>query len=98
MERKQSTQDAAVQGSPKQSTRDACGPRAAVKGAATMSEAGEAVLVREWDSDAFHKRVAELEAQGWVFREESYRITAEIDPENGAIQHLHTIEMSRGDQ
>ncbi|HKV39389.1 MAG TPA: hypothetical protein VJX67_09260 [Blastocatellia bacterium] len=55
----------------------------------------EVVLVREWDSDTFHEKVAELEAKGWVFRDESYRILAEIDPESGAFLHLHTIEMRR---
>jgi hypothetical protein len=56
----------------------------------------EAILVREWDSDAFHKRVLELESDGYVPRSDSYRITPEMDPETGAIIHLHSIEMVEG--
>ncbi len=50
-------------------------------------------VVREWDADTFHKKVLELEAQGYVSRRETYRITAEMNPENGLIVHLHSIEM-----
>jgi hypothetical protein len=50
-------------------------------------------LVREWDSDAFHRRVVELESQGYSSREGTYRISAEMNPETGAIVHLHSIEM-----
>jgi hypothetical protein len=56
------------------------------------------ILVREWDSDAFHRRVLELEADGYVARKETYRITPEMDPETGKIIHLHTIEMDRLDR
>ena len=41
------------------------------------------VVVREWDADQFHARVLELEKQGYVARRESYRITAEMNPETG---------------
>lgn len=51
------------------------------------------LLVREWDSDSFHRRVAELEAQGYQARRETYRITPETHPETGVITHLHSIEM-----
>jgi hypothetical protein len=54
-------------------------------------------LVREWDSDRFHRRVAELEAQGYVARKESYQILAEVHPETGAVSHLHSIEMHKTD-
>ncbi len=54
---------------------------------------GEAVLVREWSADAFHKRVLDLESKGYNARRETYRITAEMNPETGEVIHLHTIEM-----
>jgi hypothetical protein len=54
-------------------------------------------LVREWDSDAFHRRVIELESRGYTSREGSYKITAEMNPETGAIVHLHAIEMVKLD-
>jgi hypothetical protein len=57
----------------------------------------EGIVVREWDSDAFHKRVLELEADGYVARSGSYRITPEMDPETGAIVHLYTVEMVERD-
>ena len=56
----------------------------------------EGILVRECDSDAFHKRVLELESDGYVARSESYRITPEMHPETGEIIHLHSIEMVEG--
>ena len=53
----------------------------------------EAILVREWGAEAFHHRVLEFETRGYIARLETYRITAEMNPETGAIIHLHTIEM-----
>lgn len=53
----------------------------------------EAVLVREWGAEAFHHRVLEFEARGYIARRETYRITPEMNPETGEIIHLHTIEM-----
>ncbi|MDA2914478.1 hypothetical protein MYX77_11100 [Acidobacteriia bacterium AH_259_A11_L15] len=53
------------------------------------------VLVREWDSDAFHRRVAELETQGYEARRDTYRVVAEMNPETGIISHLHSIEMRK---
>ena len=53
------------------------------------------LLVREWDADAFHRRVAELEAQGYEARRETYRILPEVHPETGLITHLHSIEMHK---
>ena len=55
-------------------------------------------LVREWNSDAFHRRVLELESQGYIGREGTYQITAEMNPETGEIIHLHAIEMIREDR
>jgi hypothetical protein len=55
----------------------------------------EVILVREWDADSFHRRVLELESQGYTTRRDSYRITPEMDPQTGNIVHLYTIEMSR---
>ncbi len=54
-------------------------------------------VVREWDADSFHKKVLELEAQGYVAQRETYKITAEMDPETGLIVHLHSIEMHKGE-
>lgn len=54
-------------------------------------------VVREWDADTFHKKVLELEAQGYVSQRETYKITAEMDPETGLIVHLHSIEMHKGE-
>ncbi len=55
----------------------------------------EATLVREWDSDAFHNRVRELESQGFDAIQETYRIIPEMNPENGQIIHLYSIEMQK---
>ena len=55
----------------------------------------EVLTVREWDVDAFHKRVLELESQGYVSRRESYKIVPDMNPDTGAIVHLHTMEMYR---
>ena len=53
----------------------------------------DTVLVYEWDSDAFHRRVMELQSKGYAPRDESYHISADVNPETGEIVHLHTIEM-----
>jgi hypothetical protein len=53
----------------------------------------EPIIVVEWDSDSFHKRVIDMEAKGYVVRQDSYRITPEMDPETGEIVHQYTIEM-----
>jgi hypothetical protein len=55
-------------------------------------------LVREWDSDSFHRRVMELESQGYIGREGTYQISAEMNPETGEIIHLHAIEMIKEDR
>jgi hypothetical protein len=57
---------------------------------------GEALIVREWSGEAFHKRVLELETRGYIARRETYRITAEMNPQTGEIIHLYTIEMFMG--
>ena len=51
------------------------------------------ILVREWTAAAFHRRVLELEARGYVTRHETYRITPEMHPETGVITLLHTVEL-----
>lgn len=56
-------------------------------------EMDEPLLIREWDGEAFHKRVLELESRGYIARRETYCITPEMNPETGEIIHLHTIEM-----
>ncbi len=58
----------------------------------------ETTVVTEWDADQFHKRVLELEAQGYISRIDSYRIVAEMNPENGIISHVRSIELYRPDQ
>lgn len=55
----------------------------------------EVILVREWDADQFHARVLELENQGYTARRETYRVTAEMNPETGWITHVHSMELSR---
>jgi len=56
-------------------------------------DAGNAIIVSEWDADAFHRRVSDLELQGYVARRETYRVTPEMNPETGRIVHLHTVEL-----
>jgi hypothetical protein len=53
------------------------------------------IMVRDWDTDAFHERVLEFEAHGYLARRETYKIVAEVDPDTGTVTHLHTIEMCR---
>ncbi len=57
----------------------------------------QVMIVREWDPDQFHARVLELEKQGWVSRRETYRITAEMNPETGWVSHVHSIELTKPD-
>lgn len=58
----------------------------------------EAILIREWDTDAFHKRVLKFESDGYFARLETYKIVAEMNPDTGDIIHLHTIEMCLPEQ
>jgi hypothetical protein len=53
----------------------------------------EPIFVREWSAGEFHHRVLELEAQGYIARRETYRITPEMNPETGTISHLHVMEL-----
>jgi hypothetical protein len=55
--------------------------------------ASNAILVSEWDADTFHRRVSDLELQGYLVRRETYRVTPETNPETGRIIHLHTVEL-----
>lgn len=57
--------------------------------------AEQVTVVREWDADVFHARVLELEKQGWVSRHETYRVTAEMNPETGWVTHVHSIELTK---
>jgi hypothetical protein len=69
-------------------------------GAAVANEGVDednAIVVSEWDADAFHRRVSDLELQGYVVRRETYRITPETNPETGRIVHLHTVELYQTD-
>jgi hypothetical protein len=56
-------------------------------------DAGNAIVVSEWDADAFHRQVSDLELKGYVVRRETYRVTPETNPETGRIVHLHTVEL-----
>jgi hypothetical protein len=65
-------------------------------GDAVANEGGDtfnAIVVSEWDADAFHRRVSDLEMQGYVVRRETYRVTPEMNPETGRIVHLHMVEL-----
>ncbi len=53
------------------------------------------ILVREFDPEVFHKKVMELETQGYVADRETYKVTPEMNPEDGNIVHLHSIEMKK---
>jgi hypothetical protein len=53
----------------------------------------DAILVRDWDVDAFHRQVLDLETRGYIARRETYSVTPEMNPETGEIIHLRTIEM-----
>jgi hypothetical protein len=67
-----------------------------VRGHAAADEGdavSNAIVVSEWDADAFHRRVSDLELQGYVVRRETYRVTPEMNPETGRIVHLHTVEL-----
>jgi hypothetical protein len=57
--------------------------------------ASNAIVVNEWDADTFHRRVLNLERQGYLVRRETYRVTPEMNPETGLIIHLHTVELYR---
>jgi hypothetical protein len=56
----------------------------------------DAMFVRDWNVDGFHKQVLRLETQGYVDRRETYRIIAETNPETGEVIHLYVIEMFLG--
>ena len=61
------------------------------------SDMDDAIIVREWGADAFHRRVLPLEADGYVCRRETYKVIPEVNPETGQIVRLHTIEITRMD-
>jgi hypothetical protein len=50
-------------------------------------------IVRDWSADVFHRRVLELEGQGYVACRETYRVIPEMNPETGEVIHLHSIEL-----
>jgi hypothetical protein len=57
----------------------------------------DAIVVSEWDSDVFHQKVMELEAQGYMARRDTYRVTAEMNPETGIVSHVYSMELYRPD-
>ena len=60
---------------------------------AQVGAVNDAIIVREWGTDTFHRRVIEMEGYGYTARRETYRITPEMNPETGQVVHLHSIEM-----
>jgi hypothetical protein len=52
-------------------------------------------MVREWDAEEFHAKVIELENKGWKTRQDSYKITPEMNPETGIVSHVHSIELTK---
>jgi len=60
--------------------------------------ADDLIVVRDWDADKFHARVMELEQQGYVARRDTYRVVADMNPETGWVQHVHTIELAKEKQ
>jgi len=70
------------------------------RGAALANKGGtvsNAIVISEWDADAFHRRVMDLELRGYVVRRETYCVTPEMNPETGLIVHLHTVELYQAD-
>jgi hypothetical protein len=66
------------------------------RGDAAANEGGavsNVIVVSEWDADVFHRRVLDLEMQGYITRRETYRVTPEMNPETGRIVHLYTVEL-----
>lgn len=59
-----------------------------------MSES-ETITVREWDAEVFHRRVLELEAQGYTTCLNSYQVLAEMNPETGEIIDLRSVDMCK---
>ncbi len=57
-----------------------------------MSESGM-ITIREWDPEVFHRRVLELEAEGYEARLDSYQVLPEMNPETGEIIHLRSVDM-----
>ena len=55
------------------------------------------ILVREWDSTAFHLRVLQLESRGYTAQLKTYKVIPETNPESGEVTLLHMIEMVRID-
>ena len=58
----------------------------------------DAIVVRGWNADEFHRRVLEFEKEGYIARRDTYRITPEMNPETGEVIHLHVIEMLAPDR
>ncbi len=56
------------------------------------------IVVREWDSEEFHRKIMELESRGWEAARDTYKITAEMDPETGLVSHLHAIELRKSER
>lgn len=55
----------------------------------------QVTMVREWNADDFHAKVLELEKKGWQSRRETYKVTAEMNPETGIVSHVHSIELTK---
>lgn len=57
-----------------------------------MSES-ETIMVHEWDAEVFHRRVVELEAEGYAARLDSYQVLPDMNPDTGEIIHFRSVEM-----
>jgi hypothetical protein len=55
----------------------------------------ETIVVRDWDPDIFHRRVVELEANGYSVCLDSYQIVPEMNPDTGEVIHLRSVEMRK---
>jgi len=51
------------------------------------------VFLRECYFDVFNKKLSELEQDGYVSRWETYKITPELHPDTGIVQHVYTMEL-----
>ncbi len=53
------------------------------------------IEIVEWSSDAFHRKVLEMEGKGYETLLLTRKIEAEMHPETGEISHRHSIQMRR---
>jgi hypothetical protein len=69
------------------------------RGDAAANEGGavsDVIVVSEWDADVFHRRVSDMEMQGYITWRENYRVTPEMNPETGWNSDCYYNGASRG--